>query len=198
MRKADPELRTQREQQIIEAAVSRFVETGFHQTSMQDVAAASGFSIGLIYRYFESKEAIIARVAQLDREATIQAVDALPDTGDIIRAWARWLGQAVADWSEPGTVRLVNEVYAEAARNPSLQATLEKSEAALGRSIEFKLARQAGAGSLPGSAKARHIALGLLILFDGAISRRFSSPALPQAALDAVLLALVTGLFAAN
>lgn len=198
MRKADPELRTQREQQIIEAALSRFIETGFHQTSMQDVAAASGFSIGLIYRYFESKEAIIARVAQLDREATIEAVDALPETGDIISAWARWLGQAVADWSEPGTVRLVNEVYAEASRNPSLQATLEKSEAALWRSIEFKLDQQAAAGSLQGAAKASHIALGLVILFDGAVSRRFSSPALAQDALDAVLLDLVAGLFPAN
>ena len=158
MRKADPELRTQREQQIIEAAVSRFVETGFHQTSMQDVAAASGFSIGLIYRYFESKEAIIARVAQLDREATIQAVDALPDTGDIARAWAGWLGKAVADWSEPGTVRLVNEVYAEAARNPSLQATLEKSEAALGRSIEIKLEQRPGGTHV----EFRHRAIGLI------------------------------------
>jgi len=33
-----------------------FAKRGFHQTSMHDISAEAGISVGLIYRYFENKE----------------------------------------------------------------------------------------------------------------------------------------------
>jgi TetR/AcrR family transcriptional regulator, repressor for uid operon len=196
MRKADPELRAQREREIIAAAVMCFVENGFHQTSMQDVAAASGLSIGLIYRYFENKDAIITRVAQRDREATIAAVNALPDTGDMVAAWSGWLMAAVAEWSDPATTRLVNEVYAEAARSPALQAAIQKNEAALALAIEEKLARQLQHGAFASRLPCADLALGLLTIFDGAVSRRFASAPETVPALDRVIAWLTTRLLA--
>src|SRR5437763_4621330 len=49
--------------QILEAAFSCFAKRGFHQTSMHDISAEAGISVGLIYRYFESKEAVISAMA---------------------------------------------------------------------------------------------------------------------------------------
>src|SRR5947209_12181483 len=52
-----------RRTQILEAAVVCFAKHGFHQASMHDISAEAGISVGLIYRYFENKEAVIAAMA---------------------------------------------------------------------------------------------------------------------------------------
>ena len=49
-----------RRNEILEAAQRCFVRSGFHHASMQDICAEAGMSPGKLYRYFPSKEAIIA------------------------------------------------------------------------------------------------------------------------------------------
>src|SRR6201993_234492 len=58
---SDPSL--DRRTQILEAAVVCFAKRGFHQASMHDISAEAGISVGLIYRYFQNKEAVIAAMA---------------------------------------------------------------------------------------------------------------------------------------
>lgn len=55
----DPKLVEKRRDQIIEAAVELFISKGFHKTTTREVARASGFSIGTLYEYIESKEDIL-------------------------------------------------------------------------------------------------------------------------------------------
>src|SRR3954468_14129367 len=52
-----------RNAQILDAAVICFARKGFHLTSMHDISAEAGISVGLIYRYFQNKEAVIAAMA---------------------------------------------------------------------------------------------------------------------------------------
>src|SRR6188474_1076875 len=56
-----------RRDEILSAAQRCFVRSGFHQTSMQEICAEAGMSAGNLYRYFPSKEAIIAGIAERDR-----------------------------------------------------------------------------------------------------------------------------------
>src|SRR5438045_8555229 len=49
--------------QILDAALVCFGQRGFHQTSMHDISAEAGISVGLIYRYFANKEAVISAMA---------------------------------------------------------------------------------------------------------------------------------------
>ena len=56
----DPAL--DRRSQILDAALVCFAKHGFHQASMHDISAEAGISVGLIYRYFENKEAVIAAI----------------------------------------------------------------------------------------------------------------------------------------
>jgi TetR/AcrR family transcriptional repressor of uid operon len=58
------EIPTDRRQQILQAAMTRFAKSGFYQTSMHDISAEAGISVGLIYRYFASKEAVISALAE--------------------------------------------------------------------------------------------------------------------------------------
>jgi len=55
----DPKLIEKRREQIIEAAVDLFIHKGFHKTTTREIARASGFSIGTLYEYIESKEDIL-------------------------------------------------------------------------------------------------------------------------------------------
>ena len=48
----------ERRSHIIEAARGEFADKGFQGTSIKDIAAAAGISSGLLYAYFESKEAL--------------------------------------------------------------------------------------------------------------------------------------------
>jgi TetR/AcrR family transcriptional regulator, repressor for uid operon len=56
-----------RRDEILSAAQRCFVRSGFHQTSMQEICAEAGMSPGNLYRYFPSKEALIAGIAERDR-----------------------------------------------------------------------------------------------------------------------------------
>lgn len=46
----------ERKKEIIKAAMQLFSEKGYAQTSMRDIAKTMGVSLGLCYRYFDSKQ----------------------------------------------------------------------------------------------------------------------------------------------
>ncbi|GAB1814079.1 TetR/AcrR family transcriptional regulator [Mycobacterium sp. MUNTM1] len=48
-----------RRRQVLDAAVKVMGRNGFHQMSMQDLAAEAKVSVGLIYKYFGSKEHLL-------------------------------------------------------------------------------------------------------------------------------------------
>ncbi len=50
------QVREERRQQILEAALNVFSQKGFHAANVSDVAAQAGVSQGTIYWYFESKD----------------------------------------------------------------------------------------------------------------------------------------------
>ncbi len=50
---------TEKADTILEAALELFVERGFHGTAVPLVAERAGVGLGTIYRYFDSKEALV-------------------------------------------------------------------------------------------------------------------------------------------
>ncbi len=60
--------RAVREQQMLDAAVAVFSAAGFHDASMDDIAARAGISKPMVYAYLGSKEELF--VACLHREGT--------------------------------------------------------------------------------------------------------------------------------
>lgn len=53
------QLRQERRQQILAAALAVFSERGYHAANVSDVAAAAGVSQGTIYWYFDSKQELL-------------------------------------------------------------------------------------------------------------------------------------------
>jgi AcrR family transcriptional regulator len=53
------EIRQKSKAKIMETALELFAKNGFHNTSISKIAKAAGVSKGLMYNYYESKEALL-------------------------------------------------------------------------------------------------------------------------------------------
>jgi len=51
-----PNSKDEKKNQIIKVACELFAKNGYYNTTMPDIANASGMSVGNLYNYFESKE----------------------------------------------------------------------------------------------------------------------------------------------
>ena len=65
-------------QRIFDTAVKLFMEKGYEETTMRDIAAEADCSLGLAYRYFESKEVVVTQLYRQLATSTSARIDALP------------------------------------------------------------------------------------------------------------------------
>src|SRR6201991_2298922 len=92
MRHANTQLQADRRAEILDAAERCFARAGFHQASMQEICAEAGMSPGNLYRYFPSKEALIAGISERNRAdavASFVMVDQAPAFFDGLAELAR-------------------------------------------------------------------------------------------------------------
>jgi AcrR family transcriptional regulator len=59
---------------ILSAALELFAEKGFHGTAVPEIAQHAGVAAGTIYRYFESKEAMVNAVYQRHKQMLLATV----------------------------------------------------------------------------------------------------------------------------
>jgi AcrR family transcriptional regulator len=81
---------------ILDAARRCFVEQGFHAASMASIADTAGMSAGLIYRYFDNKNAIILAIIDSQLDQRRERIDSLRDIDqlgervlELFHAWRR-------------------------------------------------------------------------------------------------------------
>ena len=107
-----------RRSQILEAALVCFAKRGFHQTSMHDISGEAGISVGLIYRYFENKEAVISAMAARHKEEIQQMLERARQAPSLLES-LEILFTAHCCENEPRLISaFVVDLYAEASRNP--------------------------------------------------------------------------------
>jgi AcrR family transcriptional regulator len=75
-------------ERILSVALENFVARGYEATTLRDVAAAAGCSVGLTYRYFRSKEALVQALYADLASAFVARAEHLPagSVGDRFRA----------------------------------------------------------------------------------------------------------------
>src|SRR5712671_981747 len=104
--------------QILNAAIVCFAKRGFHQTSMHDISGEAGISVGLIYRYFENKEAVISAMAARHKEEIQQMLERARQAPSLLES-LEILFTAHCCENEPRLISaFVVDLYAEASRNP--------------------------------------------------------------------------------
>src|SRR5205085_6278826 len=107
-----------RRTQILDAAVVCFAKRGFHQASMHDISAEAGISVGLIYRYFENKEAVISAMADRHKKEIVEVLERARQAPTLLES-LEILFTAHCCENEPRVISaFVVDLYAEASRNP--------------------------------------------------------------------------------
>jgi TetR/AcrR family transcriptional repressor of uid operon len=104
--------------QILDAAVACFAKRGFHQASMHDISAEAGISVGLIYRYFQNKEAVISAMADRHKREIQEILERARQASGLLES-LEVLFTAHCGEAEPQVVSaFVVDLFAEAGRNP--------------------------------------------------------------------------------
>jgi AcrR family transcriptional regulator len=119
MSRANTQRQSDRRTEILDAAERCFARSGFHQASMQDICGEAGMSPGNLYRYFPSKEALIAGISERNRAeavASFAMVDEAPAFFDGLAGLAR---HHLVDRTD-AEVGLCAEIMAESRRNPEI------------------------------------------------------------------------------
>jgi TetR/AcrR family transcriptional regulator, repressor for uid operon len=107
-----------RRAQILDAALVCFAKRGFHQASMHDISAEAGISVGLIYRYFENKDAVISAMADRHKQEIHEVLERAQQAPTLLES-LEILFTAHCCENEPRVVSaFVVDLYAEASRNP--------------------------------------------------------------------------------
>jgi len=107
-----------RRAQILDAALVCFAKRGFHQASMHDISAEAGISVGLIYRYFENKDAVISAMADRHKTEIHEVLERAQQAPTLLES-LEILFTAHCCENEPRVISaFVVDLYAEASRNP--------------------------------------------------------------------------------
>ena len=134
----DPEFRRA---QLMNAARHCFARFGFEATTVDKIAGQAGVSVGLLYRFYKSKAAIIEAIVVEDTEAQFQALAEAIDADALGSIGAAQLVQSSFSETalDPDRVVLMFEVAAAIHRNQELRSFLQRRRAELKASLIDRL-----------------------------------------------------------
>ena len=72
--------RQEREALILKAAEDVLMEKGYHETSIDEIAARVGIAKGTVYLHFPSKEELVLAIFERDMQQLLQSIDSTMDS----------------------------------------------------------------------------------------------------------------------
>jgi AcrR family transcriptional regulator len=161
---------------ILDAAERCFARSGFHQASMHEICAEAGMSPGNLYRYFPSKDAIIAGIADRNRAEVAEAFDVVTRSDSFFDGLAELARQHIMMRSDH-EIGLCTEVMAERRRNPAIAEIFREVEVDVKAVLVTMLERAAARAEISPKVDFNAAATVLMALADGLSWRRASDPA---------------------
>ena len=119
------ERRDQQIQRILEAAQACFVRSGFQGASMQEICAECGMSPGALYRYFPSKEALVAAICEADREDDMTCFGAFRNATSALDGLVEGAMAHITHTHKKGSAALFAEMRSESNRNATIRDTVD-------------------------------------------------------------------------
>jgi AcrR family transcriptional regulator len=186
-----------RREQIIEAAMTRFAEGGFHSTGMAEVIAATGLSAGAVYRYFPSKEALIRAIVEervlANAKDVFEAILAqgVDDPVDAVAAALEIVDRASAQ-GEIDITKVAVQAWGEALRNPDILDVAQNAYATMRGYLAEVTRRAQEHGRVPSETDPDEVAKTLLSLVMGYVIQRHIMGDVDRAHYTAALRALTS------
>lgn len=114
-----------RKAQILDAAMACFGERGYHETSIDDIAARTGLSKGAVYHHFAGKREILLALFEFWADQMLQRWEQISRETDPLTALTRdaQAAFAVAEEAAP-LVRASIEMLAHAVRDEEMRSRI--------------------------------------------------------------------------
>jgi AcrR family transcriptional regulator len=193
MRRANAQLQSDRRAEILEAAERCFARSGFHQASIQEICAEANMSPGNLYRYFPSKESIIAGIAESNRAAAALDFAAVTQAEDFFSGFAalarHYLVERTAD-----EVALCAEIMTESRRNPEIARIYQAIDTDVKSGLVAVLRNAAERGEIAKDLDFERIVIVLLAIGDGIEWRRAVDPGFDAETVLPLILHIVKAL----
>jgi len=190
MLQAKAQRQSDRRTEILDAAERCFARAGFHRASMQDICGEADMSPGNLYRYFSSKEALIAGICERNRAdavASFALVDSAPEFFEGLAGLARY---HLVDRTDT-EVALCAEIMAESRRHPDICKLYQGIEVDIKARLAAMLRRAAERGEIRADLDVEAVATALMVLGDGMSWRRSVEPGFDAEKILPLILTMV-------
>ena len=174
-RNFDDEAQAERRDRILDAAEHCFVRSGFHRTTMQDVASEAAMSPGNLYRYFRSKDAIVGGLAERDRAQMARDFVLLAEAEDFSATFARMVRKHFLEEPREKAV-LCLAIWSEATRNPDFASLSRDFDCDVLTRLTGLIERAKERGKVSASVEPQSVALLIATLANGLFVRRAVAP----------------------
>ncbi len=119
------EVRAQNRQRLLDAAAAIVAEQGFHQASIDDIAARAGLTKGAVYSHFKNKEEVLlALLAQRSDETKAHTKEVLSRDTSRPDRLGQLYERSLAQVTDVQATMLQFEFFAYALRHPDLHDDL--------------------------------------------------------------------------
>ena len=166
-RNKSDELTKRRRLQIIEAAERSFRKRGFHATTLREIAAEFGMSVGHIYNYFSGKDAILEALIHQKIDDFLSILTRPHPGANTLRDR---LGRIVDMYIDPEVAPIVLAVNSEALINESVLRILQASRQRMAEYIVDlvrKDGEKVGEWTAERTAVIRHRVIATLAMLEG-------------------------------
>ena len=175
MRTSAARRQTDRREEILTAAQRCFARFGFHQSSMQEICTEAGMSPGGLYRYFPSKEAIIAAIAERDRADAATNFAAVADMPGVFDGLEKLARHYLIERSDD-EIGVCAEIRTESRRSAEVGRIHHAINAEVEAGLVGVLRKAAERGEIPSDIDLERVVVVLLSLGDGIEWRRAVDP----------------------
>ncbi len=185
---------SERHVRILDAAEHVFARAGFHAATMNDVAAEAGMSPGNLYRYFSSKDAIVAGIAERDRnEIAADFAGLEPSKGGLLDQLEA-LGRHHMTRKPREKAIIALQIWAESTRNPAMAQMCAGIDEAVEQGLTAAVEAAKQSGELPRNLDQARFLQAIFMMADGFFCRRAVDPDFDADAGAETLFAAMRGL----
>lgn len=156
-----------RRRKILEAAVMCFLENGYHQTGVRDIAAKANISLGNLYNHFPSKHDVLVEIAQLEQAELAPFIKLLVKPGPAPKVFDQFVARYAKHMAAPENVILAIEVTSEAIRQQDIGALFTENRQVFVAALESLLTRGVDSGDFRLQTDAQETARMVLELIEG-------------------------------